>query len=502
MSTQNPLAAALAGDFSTVEKPRRPTRSTQSLERLAQALSQSATDTSPVQSPWQAAARVANGFFAGRAQDRADEQRNTERTDQTAAIASLLQNRGIDLTGVDLANLPDGAVSGLFSSAFKGPDKIGSGDLVQTVGPDGQPVYTPASDAIGQPAYQKGGTKKYVNLYDPRNRNAPPVSAPEGSEQFLQALEQGYVIGGDYKTPDAPQSGFAGNAMPAQEANALMQYTQLVRSGQPVPQDLRMMAQWAYQRNSKDRIQTMPDGSTVMIPAMDLSAFADPYGGQQQPVSGQSQPAQAMPQQALSQPPTQNLPAGASMVTPPKAVIEARDSIPKVRDETANMIQMVDDLVNHPGMSGVVGMPDSFSGTVGMVTGSYPRGSEEADFQARLDQIGGQQFLQAFESLKGGGQITETEGRKATEAMSRLSMTGQSEEAYREAAEDLKSVLKRAAARTYEKAGVPVPPEFESRRVQVEPPRVPAAPNPMGPPLDDPLGLFGAQGTPREGSQF
>jgi len=263
-----------------------------------------------------------------------------------------------------------------------------------------------------------------------------------------------------------------------------------------------MMAQWAYEKNSKDRIQTMPDGSTVMIPAMDLSAFADPYGGQQQPVSGQPQPAQAMPQQAAAQPPAQSLPAGASMVSPPKAVIEARDSIPKVRDETANMIQMVDDLVSHPGMSGVVGMPNSLSGTVGMVTGSYPRGSKEADFQARLDQIGGQQFLQAFEGLKGGGQITETEGRKATEAMSRLSMTGQSEGAYRQAAEDLKEVLKRAAARTYEKAGLPVPPEFESRKVRVEQPQAPSVSDFVEPTPDNPLGLKLPQGTPRQGSQF
>lgn len=486
MSTQNPLVAALMGDFSTVEKPRRPTRSAQYNERLAQALSQSATDTSPVQSPWQAAARIADGFFAGRAQDRADEQRNTERTDQTAAIASLLQNRGMDLTGVDLANLPQGAVSGLFSAAFKGPDKIGSGDLVQTVGPDGQPVYTPASDAIGQAAYQKGGSTKYVNLYDPRNPNATPVSAAEGSEQFMQALERGYVIGGDYKTPDAPQSGFAGNGMPAQEANALIKYTQLSQTGQPIPQDLRMMAQWAYQRNSKDRIQTLPDGSTVMIPAMDLSAFANPYGNQPQPVSGQPQPSQAMPQQAAAQPPAQNLPTGASMVTPPKDVLDAQNRIPKLRDDTLGMIKMVDELISHPGMPGVVGMPNSISSTYGMVTGSYPRGSKETDFMTRLEQLGGQQFLQAYESLKGGGVISDFEGKKATDAMSRLSMTDQSEESYREAAEDLKSVLKRAAARVYEKAGQPVPPDFDTRR--------PASG------ADDPLGLFNKQGDMPGGS--
>jgi hypothetical protein len=477
MNMQNPLVAALMGEYSTLGGSK-PPRSAEYTRAMAQALSQSARDTSPVDHPIQGIARIADGFFAGRAQDRADEQSAIEKAQQSAAISGFLQKQGVDLAGVDLANLPQGAVSGLFASALKGPDKISSSDLVQTVGPDGQPVYTPATDAVGQPAYQKGGNSKYVNLYNPRSPNDPPVTVPEGSEQFMQALERGYVIGGDYKTPDAPQSGFAGNGMPAQEANALMQFTQLSRAGRPIPQELRMMAQWAYERNSQERIQTMPDGSTVMIPAMDLSAFANPFGGQAQPVSGQPQPDQAMPQQAAAHPYPQSIPAGATMITPPKDVIEARNSIPKIRDETANMIRLVDSLIKHPGMPSVVGMPTFNAESVfGGMTGLYPSGSKEADFMARLDQIGGQQFLQAFEGLKGGGQITEVEGKKATEAMSRLTMIGQSEEAYREAAEDLKSVLKRAAARAYEKAGVPVPPQFGGRMTSE----------------DDPLGIMGTQ---------
>jgi|GEM_PF-1146340 len=484
-------------DFSTLPPHLRQSYNTDSRRRMIDALSQSASDTSPVQHPLQAIARAFQGYVAGDKGKQLDSDYNQRQANYSAALQKALSG---DMSGA--AQLGPEIQSVMLAQQLKGKDPLKASDLVPVMGDDGAQIYGTAQDAVGKGVPQKQGSQKYVTLYDPRNPNATPVSAAEGSEQFTQALERGYVIGGDYKTPDAPQSGFAGSGMPAQEANALIKYTQLTQSGQPVPQDLRMMAQWAYEKNSKDRIQTMPDGSTVMIPAMDLSAFADPYGGQQQPVSGQPQPAQAMPQQAAAQPPAQSLPAGASMVSPPKAVIEARDSIPKVRDETANMIQMVDDLVSHPGMSGVVGMPNSLSGTVGMVTGSYPRGSKEADFQARLDQIGGQQFLQAFEGLKGGGQITETEGRKATEAMSRLSMTGQSEGAYRQAAEDLKEVLKRAAARTYEKAGLPVPPEFESRKVRVEQPQAPSVSDFVEPTPDNPLGLKLPQGTPRQGSQF
>ena len=58
--------------------------------------------------------------------------------------------------------------------------------------------------------------------------------------------------------------------------------------------------------------------------------------------------------------------------------------------------------------------------------------TEAARVKARIDQIKGGAFLQAFESLKGGGQITELEGQKAEAAQSRLN-TAQSEEDFRDA---------------------------------------------------------------------
>ncbi len=45
--------------------------------------------------------------------------------------------------------------------------------------------------------------------------------------------------------------------------------------------------------------------------------------------------------------------------------------------------------------------------------------SSPRDFNAMLDQVQGGAFLQAFESLKGGGQITQIEGEKATQAIVR-----------------------------------------------------------------------------------
>lgn len=59
---------------------------------------------------------------------------------------------------------------------------------------------------------------------------------------------------------------------------------------------------------------------------------------------------------------------------------------------------------------------------VGQMTGAIPN-TEKANFQTRLNQVQGQAFLQAFESLKGGGAISEVEGQKAQQAIMRASVS-------------------------------------------------------------------------------
>jgi hypothetical protein len=73
-------------------------------------------------------------------------------------------------------------------------------------------------------------------------------------------------------------------------------------------------------------------------------------------------------------------------------------------------------------------------------------GTDARRFGARARQLEGQAFLQAFESLKGGGQITEVEGLKATQAIGRLD-TAQKPEDYRAALTELRDILKAAQGR-------------------------------------------------------
>ena len=72
----------------------------------------------------------------------------------------------------------------------------------------------------------------------------------------------------------------------------------------------------------------------------------------------------------------------------------------------------------------------------------------------RMDQLKGSAFLQAFEILKGGGQITEVEGKKATDAINRMSIST-SENEFRQAAQDFLSIVDRAEQNATRAAGTP-----------------------------------------------
>lgn len=73
-------------------------------------------------------------------------------------------------------------------------------------------------------------------------------------------------------------------------------------------------------------------------------------------------------------------------------------------------------------------------------------GTPSADFNALLGQVQGAAFLEAFESLKGGGAITQVEGNKATQAITRMN-TAQSEPEFMKAAEEFRGIVRRAAQR-------------------------------------------------------
>lgn len=114
-----------------------------------------------------------------------------------------------------------------------------------------------------------------------------------------------------------------------------------------------------------------------------------------------------------------------------------RNNLPKARANTATALKEIDDLMKHPGLSAVVGVPNPFQGGLGVA--EIP-GSPAAGFKARLNQLKGRIFLDAYTVLKGGGPIATAEGDKAEKAMARMD-TAQSEAEFRQAANDYKSAV-------------------------------------------------------------
>jgi len=105
-----------------------------------------------------------------------------------------------------------------------------------------------------------------------------------------------------------------------------------------------------------------------------------------------------------------------------------------------NQIGVIDKALTHKGRETATGLSSSLDPR------NYIPGTNATDFKVVVDQIGGAAFLQAFESLKGGGQITEVEGKKATDAMARLNRA-QSDGEFKTALTDLRKVMSDGLAR-------------------------------------------------------
>jgi hypothetical protein len=136
--------------------------------------------------------------------------------------------------------------------------------------------------------------------------------------------------------------------------------------------------------------------------------------------------------------------AQTSAVETAKKDVAAVADYPKIKADADYTISLLDKIVSHPGLEGVVGMPSIAGAT------RIP-GTNEADFRTLLDQVQGQQFLQAFENLKGGGVITEVEGTKATQAIARMN-TAQTEAEFKKGAMEFRDVIERARIRAEERA--------------------------------------------------
>ena len=125
-------------------------------------------------------------------------------------------------------------------------------------------------------------------------------------------------------------------------------------------------------------------------------------------------------------------------------VMEAQADLPRAVETAKQTVDAVDKLLTHEGFSNLVG--------AGLPFGKYVAGSQTAGANALYEQIKGKSFLEAFQSLKGGGQITEKEGAKAEAAINRMNLST-SEQDFKDAAKDFKDAVQAGINRASKSAG-------------------------------------------------
>lgn len=129
--------------------------------------------------------------------------------------------------------------------------------------------------------------------------------------------------------------------------------------------------------------------------------------------------------------------AGSAGTEQGKINTEAQANLPTVIDNAQTSIDVINEALIHPGLNANFGM-----------TGMVPNrpGSAAADAGALLEQIKGGGFLTAYGQLRGGGQISNVEGDKATAAYVRM-QKAQSAEAFRKAAKEYVGIIQKGVNR-------------------------------------------------------
>ena len=124
---------------------------------------------------------------------------------------------------------------------------------------------------------------------------------------------------------------------------------------------------------------------------------------------------------------------------------QAQAALPGALADAERTKTNIDQLLNHEGLNSIVGSLDQYRPT-------WMLGEKGNDALARYKQLQGQAFLQAYNLLKGGGAITDIEGKKAEAAMARLDRA-QSEDTFKEALKDFRDAIESGVAKLKAKAG-------------------------------------------------
>lgn len=323
-----------------------------------------------------------------------------------------MQDQIAGLFGLGAPQQPALLAQGMASSDA-GPALLGGGQPVQGPGLAGLDLNQVAAiKAMGGPDLMDAW--KYSKEGIERKQGSTYIDPLSGQERYMPELDSGIVM---QNGQAAALPGYAQAQAEIEAARAGA--TTGAQQAAQYPYDLARLQDTA----SLDLVD-VPDGKGGII-KMPRSQAVAALGGQ----------APAAAPGALG-----------TQESPEK--VAARQDLPQVEQKAEQMLSSIEKVISHPGRAWATGA----SGMLPTVPGS-----QSADFVAELEQLQGQAFLQAFQSLKGGGAITEIEGKKAEQAIANLTRT-RSEEGFLQALNELKEVISTGVQRAREKAGISTEP--------------------------------------------
>lgn len=128
-----------------------------------------------------------------------------------------------------------------------------------------------------------------------------------------------------------------------------------------------------------------------------------------------------------------------------KAGIASRQNWPSVNAKIDNALGVIDGVLDSP----------AFERSTSVIQGQLPSITADArNFDEKVEQLRGQAFVQAFQDIKGGGAITEAEGKAATQALARLRRQTVGSKNFKEALDEFRRELVKLRQIAAEKAGV------------------------------------------------
>lgn len=137
----------------------------------------------------------------------------------------------------------------------------------------------------------------------------------------------------------------------------------------------------------------------------------------------------------------------AAVRTLPNAIASSQKALANIDAMLGDSSVVGDKIVHSKGKGPHPGFENAVGAGIGL---RFIPGTSASDFQERFREVTSGAFLEAFESLRGGGAITEKEGEKATAAKTRMSLA-QSEKEFVTAAREYQNIIRVGIGRAQER---------------------------------------------------